>query len=98
MAFRDYLRSEVAGDFADGLLTRRDALRRLVALGLATPAAAAVLAACGREDDSSREPGTVATTTTGPTSPGSSMGTSGAPGTAAIIRFAGPAGELTAWF
>jgi carboxymethylenebutenolidase len=97
MAFRDYLRREVAEDFADGLLTRRDALRRLVALGLATPAAAALLAACGRDEGTSGPPGSAAAPT-GPVSPGSSMGTSGMPGTASIIRLPGPAGDLTASF
>jgi carboxymethylenebutenolidase len=45
--FQQYLAEEVAIDHADGILTRREALRRLALLGLALPAAAALLAACG---------------------------------------------------
>jgi carboxymethylenebutenolidase len=96
MAFRDYLRSEVAEDFADGLLTRRDALRRLVALGLATPAAAALLAACGRQEDTTGPPGSTAGTTA-PAAPGSPTGSSGTAGSS-IISVPGPAGPLTASF
>ncbi|MGH3457613.1 dienelactone hydrolase family protein [Aeromicrobium sp.] len=60
MALERYLREEVAIDHADGYLSRREALRRLAYLGLAAPAAAALLAACARDDDSatpSRTPG-----------------------------------------
>ena len=59
MALRDYLVGEIAEDRADGLLTRREALRRLALLGLSFPAASALLAACGDDDDSAS-----ATTTT----------------------------------
>ena len=64
MALREYLRGEVAEDHADGLLTRREALRRLGLLGLSLPAAAALLAACGGGDDEA-----AATTTTSTTEP-----------------------------
>ena len=47
MAFRRYLAEEVAIDLADGVLPRREALRRLALLGLGVPAASALLAACG---------------------------------------------------
>jgi len=46
-AFRQYLAEEVAIDHADGLISRREAVRRLVLLGLGVPAASALLAACG---------------------------------------------------
>ena len=59
MALRDYLLGEVAEDHADGLLSRREALRRLGLLGLSLPAAGALLAACGGDDDD-----VAATTTT----------------------------------
>ena len=101
MALREYLTSEVAADFSDGLLTRREALRRLVLLGVSMSAAGAVLAACGGDDDAddadvaddtpdtatpSPSPSTTATTT-----PGQAVG-------AANVTFAGPAGELQAAF
>jgi carboxymethylenebutenolidase len=47
MALRGYAAEEVALDYADALITRREALRRLSLLGLGTGAAAALLAACG---------------------------------------------------
>ena len=47
MALRNYLVGEVAEDFVDGLLTRREALRRLTLLGLSVSSATALLAACG---------------------------------------------------
>jgi carboxymethylenebutenolidase len=46
MAHRDYLAEEVAEDWVDGLITRREALRRLALLGLSMSAAASLLAAC----------------------------------------------------
>jgi carboxymethylenebutenolidase len=45
-AFQRYLAEEVAIDHADGMISRREALRRLGLLGLGVPAASALLA-CG---------------------------------------------------
>src|SRR5215217_5266913 len=59
MAFQQYLAEEVAIDHADGVLSRREALRRLGLLGVGVPAASALLAACGGDG----EP--VSSTTTG---------------------------------
>jgi carboxymethylenebutenolidase len=46
-ALQRYLAEEVAIDHADGIIPRREALRRLALLGLGVPAASALLAACG---------------------------------------------------
>jgi carboxymethylenebutenolidase len=46
MALHDYLATEVGEDWADGILTRREALRRLTLLGLSAGAAIALLQAC----------------------------------------------------
>jgi carboxymethylenebutenolidase len=46
MALRDYLAEEIAEDWIDGLVTRREAVRRLVLLGFTTAGAGALLAAC----------------------------------------------------
>ena len=46
-----YLAEEVAYDHADGLVSRRDALRQLGRLGFGVVAASALLAACGSDDD-----------------------------------------------
>jgi carboxymethylenebutenolidase len=51
MAFQGYLAEEVAIDHADGLYSRREALRRLALLGLGVPAATALLAACGADGE-----------------------------------------------
>jgi carboxymethylenebutenolidase len=65
MALNDYLVQEVALDCQDGLLTRREALRRLSLLGVTSAAAATLLAACGNDDDapSASEVATGATST-----------------------------------
>ena len=47
MALRNYLVGEVTEDFIDGLLSRREAIRRLTLLGLSMSSATALLAACG---------------------------------------------------
>jgi carboxymethylenebutenolidase len=94
MALRNYLVGEVAEDFADGLLNRREALRRLGMLGLSVSSATALLAACG--DGGGEQPGAAATSpAAAPTSaPGRTASTK--PGEP--VRFAGPAGELQgAW-
>ncbi|MFG1685996.1 dienelactone hydrolase family protein [Nonomuraea sp. NPDC049269] len=54
-----YLAEEVAIDHADGLIPRREALRRLGLLGIALPAASALLTACGAPPEPAR--GTSAT-------------------------------------
>jgi len=46
-SLRQYIAEEIATDHVDGLLTRREALRRLALLGLGSGAAAALIAACG---------------------------------------------------
>ncbi len=46
-----YLAEEVAYDHADGLLTRREALRRLSMMGFTAFGASSLLAACGGGDD-----------------------------------------------
>src|SRR5688500_932623 len=46
MALRDYLAEEVAEDWVDGLITRREAVGRLMLLGFSGGAAGAPLAAC----------------------------------------------------
>jgi carboxymethylenebutenolidase len=62
---QSYLTEEVVEDYADGLIDRREALRRLGLLGLAAASAGAVLAACSREGSG-----------TGPPSPSSSASAS----------------------
>jgi carboxymethylenebutenolidase len=86
MAFQRYLAEEVAIDHADGVLSRREALRRLALLGLGVPAASALLAACGGDGDGGTAPG--------PTGP---AGTAAPPGPEPVateaISFDGPEGR-----
>jgi carboxymethylenebutenolidase len=81
MAFQRYLAEEVAIDHADGVLSRREALRRLVLLGLGVPAASALLAACGGD---------------GEPAPAAPSGTATPPGPAVAtqaVTFPGPEGR-----
>ena len=48
-SLRQYIAEEIASDHVDGLLSRREALRRLALLGLGSGAAAALIAACGKQ-------------------------------------------------
>ena len=89
MAFRDYLAGEIAEDFADGLLTRREALRRLGLMGVTVTAATTILAACGGDDDNK------SSATTAPATTSTTANPTSAP-KAEAIRFQGPAGELQA--
>jgi carboxymethylenebutenolidase len=100
MALREYLVGEVTEDFIDGLLSRREALRRLTLLGLSMSSATAVLAACG--DGNGAQPGAAASpaeaTTPAPAAPTTTPGRTGSTKPGEPIRFAGPAGELQgAW-
>jgi carboxymethylenebutenolidase len=98
MALRNYLVGEVAEDFVDGLLTRREALRRLTLLGLSVSSATTLLAACGEPTGGGGGATSPAADTPMPapvtTTPGRTATTK--PGEP--VRFAGPAGELQgAW-
>jgi carboxymethylenebutenolidase len=62
MALDDYLASEIVIDCADGIFSRREALRRLVLLGVTAPAAAAMLAACGNDEESADDSAETTTT------------------------------------
>ncbi|MEU7141861.1 dienelactone hydrolase family protein [Nocardia sp. NPDC046473] len=80
-----YIAEEIALDHADGLLNRREALRRLGLLGFGIPAAAALLAACSSQNNdqpATSQPPSAATPATPPGS-GSALPTT-------PITFAGP--------
>jgi carboxymethylenebutenolidase len=110
MALVEYLASEVAEDCKDGLVTRREALRRLGLLGLSAGAAAALLAACGGDNGRAEPAATTAAATTSSTSvsttgssatsapSASATSAAGAAVTAAPITFPGPAGTLQGSF
>jgi carboxymethylenebutenolidase len=81
-----YLVEEVAVDHADGIITRREALRRLALMGMGAAAAATLLAACSKS---------------GNNAPAPSPSTSAPPASNAseAITFAGPEGRklMGAW-
>jgi carboxymethylenebutenolidase len=87
-----YIAEEIATDHVDGLLSRREALRRLALLGMSATAATALIAACGENKTTSNAPVTSsgpATSSAAP--PGSEKALPTAP-----ITWAGPQGELQA--
>ena len=98
-----YIAEEIATDHVDGLLSRREALRRLALLGVGTAAASALIAACSQNS----KPAATATasapvTASGPvTSSGAATSSAKPPGmdtalSTAPITWAGPQGELQA--
>jgi carboxymethylenebutenolidase len=68
-SLRRYLAEEIAVDHVDGLLTRREALRRLALLGLAAPSATALIAACSAEQRAAEPPTPSASAATPVTQP-----------------------------
>jgi len=104
-AHTQYLADEIAENCADGLLSRREAMRRLGFLGVSTAAATTLLAACGGDDDGTAASQRATTTAAGSqntqaTSPPSTAGGVVAqqdityPGDGITVRgvFAAPAG------
>ncbi|MGV0607301.1 dienelactone hydrolase family protein [Mycolicibacterium sp. XJ1904] len=88
-----YIAEEIATDHVDGLLSRREALRRLALLGIGTAGATALFAACGQN----RDPATDASAT----SSGAATSSAPPPGSetevpTTPVTWAGPRGELQA--
>ncbi|MBX7434540.1 dienelactone hydrolase family protein [Mycobacterium sp. Y57] len=92
-----YIAEEIATDHVDGLLSRREALRRLGLLGLGTAAATALIAACGQNQQDAPTPAASSP------APSTETDTAEPPGMAAAlptsaVTWAGPRGELQgAW-
>ncbi len=96
--YQRYLAEEVAEEHSLGLMTRREALRRLGMMGFSVIGASALLAACGGDDDDATSD--TATTTTPPsgTTPTTADAGAGASGTEAITYPSGRATPLSgAW-
>lgn len=93
-----YIAEEIATDHVDGLMSRREALRRLALLGVGGAAAAALIAACGDNADRSE-----ATAPPPEAPPPSSEPATPPPGMdmalpTEAVNWAGPKGELQgAW-
>ena len=85
-----YIAEEIATDHVDGLLSRREALRRLALLGVGTAAATALITACG---DANQNVASTSTETTRSTPPGMDAARPTVP-----VSWQGPAGEVRgAW-
>lgn len=111
MALHEYLATEVGEDWADGIITRREALRRLALLGLSATAAVTLLEACAPAAGSaSPRLTTVPTGTAAPPATGTagdSPAASGEPATSPsasgaisgeAITFPGPRVELQGFY
>ena len=93
-----YIAEEIATDHVDGLLSRREALRRLALLGIGTAAATALIAACSEEKPAVEAPVTTSepvTSSEPATVSAPPPGSQGALPTTPIT-WAGPQGELQA--
>jgi carboxymethylenebutenolidase len=94
-----YIAEEIATDHVDGLMSRREALRRLALLGVGTAAATALIAACS--DNKKPTTDAPATSTDAVTSSESATASAPPPGSDKTlptepITWAGPQGELQA--
>jgi carboxymethylenebutenolidase len=98
MALHDYLVTEVGQDHREGLLSRREALRRLGLLGLGAAAAASVLSACGGDDRDTGSSSSTGASTTAVSDPGRSGRSGPTTQEATGITFPGPAGTLQGRF
>ena len=92
-----YIAEEIATDHVDGLLSRREALRRLALLGVGASAATALIAACG-DNQQNPETTTASAESESPGSPAAAPPGMDAAVPTAPITWAGPRGELQgAW-
>jgi carboxymethylenebutenolidase len=93
-----YIAEEIATDHVDGLMSRREALRRLALLGVGTAAATALIAACGDKKTTTEAPATStgAVTSSEPATPSSPPPGSDKALPTAPITWPGPQGELQA--
>ncbi|SBS70906.1 Dienelactone hydrolase [uncultured Mycobacterium sp.] len=87
-----YIAEEIATDHVDGLLNRREALRRLALLGVSTAAASALIAACAT-DKRTTASSSPSPSPSAPTSASPPPGMAGALATTPIT-WAGPRGQL----
>ena len=89
MALDRYVAEEIALDCQEGLLTRREALRRLGLMGLSVAAATTLLAACGGDDDDQ-----ASATTQAPTDTTGAETSEPITGVGEDVTFKGPRGNL----
>jgi carboxymethylenebutenolidase len=105
MALHEYLATEVGEDWADGIISRREALRRLALLGLTAGSAVALLEACAPDGTASNGAANSTTATTAPTEAAASSASPSAASSAPAptvngeaMTFPGPTTELQGFF
>jgi carboxymethylenebutenolidase len=91
---RRYIAEEIAADHLDGLLTRREAMRRLDLLGVGTASATALIAGCAKQQKPAYAPAGP-TPTLGTTTSSQPPGMANALPTSAVT-WPGPQGQLQA--
>src|SRR5688500_4756674 len=92
----EYMTQEVVVDYADGLISRREAVRRLSLLGVGAAVALPLLAACDAQGEG--EARQSAGPPTSPPAPSGSAPAGPAPLATTAITFAGRQGQLQgAW-
>jgi carboxymethylenebutenolidase len=96
-----YIAEEIATDHVDGLLSRRETMRRLTLLGVSAASATALIAACSNERAAAPASSSASgSTSAAPAAPTTSAAAAGpAPGMATAlpttdVTWAGPRGEL----
>ena len=97
MALHDYIAEEIVLDCRDGLLTRREAVRRLGLLGLTATAVSTLLAACSGEDEGG-SPTTTAQAGAATTQAGATSTSAGGKPVGQDITFDGKRGKLQGSF
>lgn len=93
-----YIAEEIATDHVEGLMSRREAIRRLALIGVGAAAATTLIAACSKDGEDAKPTADAPATSTGPaTAAAPPPGIENALPTAPIT-WAGPRGELQgAW-
>ena len=94
MALRNYLVGEVAEDFVDGLLSRREALRRLTLLGLQCEQCDCLAGRLRRPTGGGSGAPSPAADTPAPAPVTTTPGRTATTKAGEAVRFPGPAGEL----
>lgn len=93
-----YIAEEIATDHVDGLMSRREALRRMALIGVGATAAGALITACGgdRGQPAASSDSETSSPTSAPTTPAATGPAPGADTAVATepVTWAGPAGEL----
>ena len=102
MALHDYLAGEVGEDWADGILSRREAIRRLLLLGLSVGSAVALLESCAPAAGTPIPTSAASSNATASEGTAPSGGSGSAGPTAALkgdaITFSGPTAPLQGFY